>query len=246
MAPRKNMLIALGAFACILIAMLGARIDGANMARRLHAEAQEVIVREGAHGVTVRFMTANGWPSRHAVLDGGRRLNDDVRARTARSIAAIPGVGGVRWYNASALVAREEALLHPLHCQDDVDALLRARTIRFEESSAAIDSTSQELVDEVAAALRPCIGSIIAITGHTDDSGSEPGNLALSQARADAVREALASRGIPRDGIRSQGIGSGIPVTGLEPDDPANRRIEFSVIATMPLRPTPVDVPGAR
>ena len=64
--------------------------------------------------------------------------------------------------------------------------------------------------------------------------------------RARAVREALVRRGIPRDGLRANGIGSQQPVDGLAPTDPANRRIEFSVIRTEPLRPTPVDTPGAR
>ena len=102
------------------------------------------------------------------------------------------------------------------------------------------------MLDEVAEALRPCLGSIIAITGHTDKSGTEPGNLALSMDRARAVREALVSRGIPRDGLRASGVGSSQPVAGLAPSDPANRRIEFSVIRTEPLRPTPVDTPEAK
>ena len=113
-------------------------------------------------------------------------------------------------------------------------------------SESAIDRASQQLLDEVAAALRPCLGSIIAITGHTDSSGTEPGNLALSRERAEAVRQALIARGIPGDGLRARGFGSSEPVEGLAPADPANRRIEFSVIATEPLEIAPVDVPGAR
>ena len=74
----------------------------------------------------------------------------------------------------------------------------------------------------------------------------EPGNLALSMERARVVRQALIERGIPRDGLRASGVGSSQPVEGLAPSDPANRRIEFSVIRTEPLRPTPVDTPGAR
>ena len=134
----------------------------------------------------------------------------------------------------------------PLHCEEDVGALLRARTIRFEEGSARIDAASGELIDEVAGALRPCLGSIIAIAGHTDASGPEAGNIALSRERAEAVQAALVRRGIPADGLRARGHGSRSPVEGLEPTDPANRRIEFAVIATEPVRPTPVDTPGPR
>ena len=102
------------------------------------------------------------------------------------------------------------------------------------------------LLDEVAAALRPCLGGIIAITGHTDSSGNERRNIALSRERAEAVRYALIERGIPEEGLRASGIGSSRPVEGLDSNDPANRRIEFSVIEKVPLRPTPVDAPGPR
>jgi OOP family OmpA-OmpF porin len=36
------------------------------------------------------------------------------------------------------------------------------------------------------------------------------------------------------------------PVEGLDPADPANRRIEFSVVAKVATHPTPVDTPGPR
>jgi OOP family OmpA-OmpF porin len=100
------------------------------------------------------------------------------------------------------------------------------------------------VLDEVADALSPCVGSIIAVTGHTDGNGDTDANLALSRARAEAVRWALVGRGIPADGLRAAGYGSERPIEGLAPVDPANRRIEFSVIEAMPLQPTPVDMPG--
>lgn len=133
-----------------------------------------------------------------------------------------------------------------MHCQEDVNALLRVRTIRFDEGRSRIDAASRDLLDEVAAALRPCLGSIIAVTGHTDSNGSEAANLVLSRERADAVLAALVARGIPADGLRARGVGSGQPVDGLLPEDAANRRIEFSVVSTMPLQPTPIDTPSAR
>jgi OOP family OmpA-OmpF porin len=96
----------------------------------------------------------------------------------------------------------------------------------------------------VALALKPCLGSIIAITGHTDNGGDPGANLALSRARADAVRWALIGRGIPADGLRAAGLGAKQPLANLDPADAANRRIEFSVIETAPVVPTVVDTPG--
>ncbi len=192
------------------------------------------------------FRSPNGFYSRHPLLTGGEPLNEATRDRIAKAVAGISGVGGIHWSDGDALVENAAAIADPLHCQEDVQALLRARTIRFEESSARIDQASRSLVGEVATALRPCLGSIIAITGHTDSSGPEPGNLALSRERAQAVHDALVDRGIPADGLRVRGEGSSHPVEGLDPTDPANRRIEFSVIATEAIMPTPVDTPGPR
>lgn len=212
----------------------------------LEEEAQAAIAEAGGTGVTARFANAVGSPSRHPMLSGGEAHEEATRAKIARAVSSVPGVGGVTWSDGTARAESDEPTFQPLHCQEDVEGLLRTRSIRFEEASSAILPASRILLDEVADALRPCLGSIIAIEGHTDQSGTEPGNLALSMERARAVREALVRRGIPRDGLRASGLGSSQPVEGLAPDDPANRRIEFSVIRTEPLRPTPVDTPGAR
>ncbi len=239
--------IALGLFVIFLLAILGGQVSGPAIAGRLSEKAVEAIAEAGGAGrVEALFESPGGEPSRHPILSGGEAMNDATRARIARAVRAVPGVGAVSWVDGNILSESSAQVLHPLHCQEDVQALLRARTIRFEEGSARIDRDSTQLVDEVATALRPCLGSIIEIAGHTDNSGSEPGNLALSRERAAAVRDALEERGIPSDGLRTRGVGSRLPVEGLDPSDPANRRIEFSVIATEPFLPTPVDTPSPR
>jgi len=244
MHARSIIAVAGGALLSAVAALAGATVTAGPLVERLSNEAKEITA---GTGVRPDFGTEAGWPTRHPLLTGGEKLPEARRDKLAKGIGAIAGVGGVRWADGSIRAqAAAASPLEPLHCQRDVEALLRARTIRFEESSAAIDPASHELIGEVARALRPCLGSIIAITGHTDKSGTEPGNLALSSERAEAVRAALVSRGIPADGLRTRGMGSALPVEGLDPADPANRRIEFSVIAIVPLRPTPVDTPGPR
>lgn len=238
--------LALGAALVVALAIVASRTTGPALIDRLAAQATEAIADAGGAPIVARFSTVTGSASRHPRLSGGEGINEGVRDRVAKALARIPGVGGIRWSDGTAFAETSDAPVALLRCQDDVEALLRARTIRFEESSARIDATSSELVDEVAAALRPCLGSIIAITGHTDASGPEAGNLALSRERARAVRDALVRRGIPSDGLRTRGLGSRSPVHGLDPTDPANRRIEFSVIASKPIRPTAVDTPGPR
>lgn len=246
MSVRPSLAIIAGAIVSGAIAAAGARLSDEGFVERLAEKAEAAIADAGGRGVTADFTNGMGSPTRHPLLSGGQNLDEGTRDKVAKSVAAIPGVGGISWADGTVLAEAGDIPISPLHCQDDVNALLRARTIRFEEGSSAIDPASGELLDEVAAALRPCLGSIISITGHTDASGPEPGNLALSRERAESVRLALMNRGIPADGLRADGVGSKEPVEGLLPEDPANRRIDFAVVATTPLQPTPVDTPGPR
>lgn len=246
MPIRPSLAILAGAAAIAALGVAGASMAAGELQSHLKAQAAQAIAEAGGSGVTAHFVSPWGQPSRHPLLDGGGGLDDDTRTKVARAVAAIPGVGGIRWADGEARALADPNEYTPMHCQEDVDALLRAHTIRFEESRSTIDRASQQLLDEVAAALRPCLGSIIAITGHTDSSGSQAGNLVLSRERAVAVRQALIARGIPADGLHARGVGSSEPVKGLLPSDPANRRIEFSVVSIDPPDITPVDRPGAR
>lgn len=224
---------------------------GPALVASLDRQAQVTLAHARAPGVAVRFTTGPGfssgrWLTRHPVLSGGAGLDDAARNRAAQAVGAVRGIGGVSWANRPAAApGGDDRQPTVLHCQQDVEAILKVRSIRFAEASAAIDPASRDVLDEVAGALGPCVGSIIAVTGHTDSGGDPAGNLRLSRARAEAVRAALEARGIPADGLRAQGVGAQQPLPALQPDDPANRRIEFSVIATMPLRPTAIDTPDA-
>ncbi|MCA0902731.1 OmpA family protein [Qipengyuania aquimaris] len=246
MNARPALAISLGAALVVALGYVGSQPGAEALAQRLDERAKTAIAEAGYEPVTARFETKQGAPIRHPMLSGGENLDEGMRDRAAKLVAGLPGVGGISWEDGWANASAGDIDFEPLHCQDDVETLLRTRSIRFEEGSAALLDTSNILIGEVADALRPCLGSIIAIIGHTDRSGSEETNLALSQDRARAVREALVRRGIPRDGLRARGVGSAEPVEGLEADDPANRRIEFSVIRIEPVTPTPVDTPGPR
>ena len=243
----RRFAILLGAMAVVLIGSFSSWSGRADrMAQDLAESSREALDAQGLGMIQATFANAYGSPSRHPLLSGGEGLDDAQRTKAAQIVAALPGVGGVSWEDGSVAARSSASNLEPLHCQEDVDGLLRTRTIRFEEGSAALLPASRMLLDEVAAALEPCSGAIIAIIGHTDQSGTESANIALSMDRARVVREALVRRGIPRSSLRARGVGSAQPMERLAPQDPANRRIEFSVIRMEPLTPTPVDTPGPR
>ena len=243
----RRLAIPAGALLVIAIGSLSSYLGRAQaMAERLSNEAEAALAAEGLSMVQTDFGLIDGSPSRHPLLSGAEDLDDERRTRAAQIVKAIPGIGGVNWVDGSVAAEGSEPTFEPLHCQEDVDGLLRTRTIRFEEASTALVPASRMLLDEVAEALEPCAGAIIAITGHTDKSGNENDNIALSMDRARVVREALVRRGIPRESLRARGMGSAEPAERLTAEDPANRRIEFSVIRMEPLTPTPIDTPGPR
>lgn len=240
-------LVLAGAAATAAIGFGSLFAHGPEFVAELERTAAAARDAAGGRGIAISFRSAQGSLTRHAVLSGGGGLDEATRARAASAIAAVPGVGGASWRGGGVSQrAYIERGVTPgsQHCQKDVEGILESRSIRFSEASAAIDPESVRLLNEVADALRPCVGSIIAITGHTDSKGDPVANLALSRARAASVRWALVGRGIPADGLRATGKGSSDPLPGLAPTDPANRRIEFSLIETVPLQPTPVDTPG--
>lgn len=71
----------------------------------------------------------------------------------------------------------------------------------------------------------------ITIEGHTDSRGSSRKNLAISERRAQAVRDHLIRLGVSADRIQAVGRGSGFPVaSNRTPDGRANnRRVEIIV-----------------
>lgn len=238
MNPRRASLIVAGAALCLVMSFAVTRARGLAFIGDLDRRASAARDAVGGKGVTLNFRDRYGWLTRHPVLSGGRDLSPETRKAVAAAIAAVPGIAGVSW----ARDGDDRSVL--AHCQDDVERILETRTIRFGEASTRLEPSSERLLGEVARSLRPCVGSIIAVTGHTDASGNQKVNVALSQARAEAVRSALIARGIPATNLRAAGLGSARPVEGLDPLDPANRRIEFSVLYTAPVKPTPIDTPG--
>ncbi|AXB75737.1 OmpA family protein [Novosphingobium sp. P6W] len=238
MNPRRASLIVAGAALCVVLSFATTRARGGIFIGDLRQKAFAARDVAGGKGVTLAFRDRYGWLTRHPILSGGKGLDAATRTRVAAAVAAVSGIGGVSWANEG------DARASSLHCQDDVERILETRTIRFGEASTRLDPSSDKLLGEVARALHPCVGSIIAVTGHTDAGGNAKVNVALSQARAEAVRSALISRGIPGDGLRASGVGAARPVDGLDPRDPANRRIEFSVLFSAPVKPTPIDTPG--
>ncbi|WP_199671531.1 OmpA family protein [Salinisphaera sp. Q1T1-3] len=115
--------------------------------------------------------------------------------------------------------------------QEILDKALANRTITFETGSAELTDNGRQIVNEMAAALKKLDGRTVEIIGHTDNNGARQANLALSEARAQSVKQALVAKGIDADSLITLGAGEQRPIASNEtPEGRArNRRIEFRI-----------------
>jgi OOP family OmpA-OmpF porin len=70
-------------------------------------------------------------------------------------------------------------------------------------------------------------GRQVKIIGHADASGSQAGNLSLSQRRAESVRSYLVQKGADPSMLAAVGMGSADPKNKANPFSSENRRVEI-------------------
>ena len=115
--------------------------------------------------------------------------------------------------------------------QKVLDTALARRIIEFESGQAVLRPSGMLILDEMAAALGQIGGRKVEVIGHTDNTGTREANLALSLARAGAVRSYLAAKGIAAVNIAVAGAGPDQPLADNASAEgrARNRRIEFRV-----------------
>lgn len=209
---------------------------------------------EGAEVVTATRVDAtlpDGWPIRVlaglqalSLVENGSLLvradtvevtgvtgSTETRGRITQILSGELGQGqtfrvNVRYDEALDPIA---SLPTPEECAADVNRVIARTKITFTPSSAEIATTARPVLDELAGILTNCPPMQLEIGGHTDAQGSEGGNQALSQARAEAVLLALQGRRVDISGMTAVGYGESQPIAENDSDAgrEKNRRIEF-------------------
>lgn len=170
-----------------------------------------------------------------AVAVTGVTGRQEARARIAQLLSERLGPGqtftvDVRYDEA---LDPNRALPAPEVCAERLNAVLAVKKITFAPGSAEIPPAAAPTIDALAEVLRNCPPLAMEIAGHTDSQGSEGGNAALSQARAEAVLTALTGRRLKLDAVTARGYGEATPIAdnATEEGREANRRIEFTLLA---------------
>lgn len=109
-------------------------------------------------------------------------------------------------------------------------------SVNFDTDKSTIKSESSKAIKRVAAMMKLYQGVSIELRGHTDSSnrtGDPNHNMKLSQARADAVMQALVKEGITDNRIKAIGFGELKPIADNDTNEgkAKNRRTEFVIIS---------------
>ncbi len=152
----------------------------------------------------------------------GNVTSDGMRSQLETQLGqGLPAAYTVN--NKLEVVAPEQAV---------VDKALANRIIEFQSGSAVLTPVGQGILNDMAIALNKVGGRSVRIIGHTDDQGIPTTNLALSLARANAVKAYLITKGLHAESLNAQGLGSTKPIADNATDEGRrrNRRIEFDVL----------------
>ncbi len=105
--------------------------------------------------------------------------------------------------------------------------------VTFASGSADINPGFYETLNTVADSMIKYPNSLIDVYGFTDTTGSDALNQRLSEQRAEAVANYLASRGVARARMATQGFGEQYDYlrvkTGDNINEPLNRRVEIKI-----------------
>lgn len=164
-----------------------------------------------------------------AKLSGEALYNGAVKSIQDSFAAAIPE--GFKATPAEIAVSTPAAAVDAPNCQSLLNTILSKSKINFDTGKARISAVSSGVLDTIVATIGRCSGNAVEVSGHTDSSGDEAANVALSEQRAKAVVTYLTDAGVPASRLTAIGLGSSRPVASNDTDEgkALNRRIEFSV-----------------
>ena len=105
-------------------------------------------------------------------------------------------------------------------------------SITFALNSADLNAQFYNALEGVSMVLKEYDKTVIEVAGHTDSTGSEQYNQALSERRAQSVASYLSTHGVSGQRLMTVGAGEGHPVASNDTEQgrAANRRVELTIV----------------
>ena len=189
-------------------------------------------------------------PGVQAVFDGnsvniGGMIGEDNLNRITASMRSVLGGSLVfgaladrmadMALSANTMATTALAALKSGFSPGDLTTALNKSVVNFANGSADIPASMNGFFQNAASAIKQLPqGTVIEIAGYTDNTGDAQANMALSQQRAEAVRDALIKAGVNPAMLVAKGYGSANPIAsnGSAEGRFYNRRIEYRVVKT--------------
>ena len=169
-------------------------------------------------------------------------LSDAERDRLTNSLKSVFGAAGMTFATVDPLMSlvsattnKATAALAGLGSRfqtTDLLNILNNSIINFPTGSAEIPEISRTLLQQAAGPIKQLpAGTVIEISGYTDNTGDQAKNVQLSQHRADAVKNALTQFGVNPGMLVAKGYGSANPIASNDTEDGRfkNRRISYQM-----------------
>lgn len=165
-------------------------------------------------------------------LIGGRR--DRTEKIVGAGIGAVAGAGVGYYMDEQEKKLRQQTAGTGVNVIRDGDNLVldMPSEITFGVDSSNIDPGFRNTLDQVSLTLKQYEKTYVDVMGHTDSTGSDAYNQALSERRASAVSDYLSSRGVQSARLATRGYGESQPkASNLDAAGrSANRRVEIRLV----------------
>jgi outer membrane protein OmpA-like peptidoglycan-associated protein len=189
-------------------------------------------------------------PGVQALFDGnsvnlGGMISEADRDRISNSLKGVLGGGVVLGAlankvtdlvsNTNAKVATSLAALKTGFDPKDLVGILNESIVNFPAGASEVPAGATSLLQGAATQIKELKpGTVLEIAGYTDNVGDSAANVALSQQRADAVRNVLIHAGVDPSMLVAKGYGSANPIASNDQLEGRfrNRRIEYHIPKT--------------
>jgi outer membrane protein OmpA-like peptidoglycan-associated protein len=162
----------------------------------------------------------------------------DARAHRKNALIAA-GVGALAGAAVGQYMDRQEAKLRAELQGTGVSVVRNGNNITlnmpgnitFRTDSADLNSSFYDVLNSVTLVLKEYDKTLLEVAGHTDNTGSDQYNQALSERRANSVAQYLESHGVNAQRVITVGAGETHPIASNDSADgrQANRRVELSL-----------------
>ncbi len=164
-------------------------------------------------------------PSKDAPIDANPSKSDETNnsATAQKSEQAVSSL---------SKEAEQAAIIADINANKTSSRPHVLKGVFFRTGSATLSKKSMEQINDIITALRSNPSVKILLRGHTDNIGNSKKNLALSQRRADSLKNQLRLGGIESGRISTEGKGDTDPIVPNDTKENRllNRRVDIAVV----------------